>query len=121
MHRWDAQRAIGLSPKIDTAFAEDGVDEYWTVMLPRMLIRESLPVPASAIGVSLTDTGRQWTIDGRSGAVRLADDGVEAAAVLTGTAEAMLLRLWGRPVPDGAVTVSGDADVAAAWLALGGA
>ena len=78
--RWDAQRAIGLSPKIDTAFADDGVDEYWAVMLPRMLSRESKPVPSSVIGVSLSDTGTTWTIDGRGGSVQLADDGVETAA-----------------------------------------
>lgn len=121
VHRWDAQRAIGLSPTIDTAFADDGVDEYWGVMLPRMLSRESKPVPASVIGVSLTDTGTTWTIDGRGGSVQPAAAGVEATAVLTGTAEAVLLRLWGRPVPAGAVTITGDAAVADDWLALGGA
>ena len=120
VHRWDAQRAIGLSPTIEAHFADDGVDEYWGVMLPRMLSRESRPVPASVIGVSLTDTGHQWTIDGRSGSVQVSADAV-APAELRGTAEAVLLRLWGRPVPDGAVTVSGDGEVAAAWLALGGA
>ena len=121
VHRWDAQRAIGLSPAIDALYADDGIDEYWTVMLPRMLSRELKPVPASVISVRLDDTGSSWTIDGRSGSVRLAADSEHAAAELRGTAEAMLLRLWGRPVPEGAVTVSGDDAVAAAWLALGGA
>lgn len=120
VHRWDAQRASGQSPTIDALFADDGVDEYWTVMLPRMLSRESKPVPSSAIAVRLDDTGSSWTIDGRGGSVQVVD-GEPAAAELRGTAEAILLRLWGRPVPEGAVTISGDRDVADAWLALGGA
>ena len=121
VHRWDAQRAIGLSPSIEAEFAEDGVDEYWTVMLPRLCTRESQTAPASVLAVEVTDTDRRWVIDGRSGTVQQAEDGVAAAAGLRGHAQDVLLRLWGRPVPDGSVTLTGDTTVAEAWLAMGGA
>jgi uncharacterized protein (TIGR03083 family) len=121
VHRWDAQRAIGLEPTIAAEYAADGVDEYWTVMLPRLVTREHLPVPQSTIAVELTDTGGRWVIDGRAGTVALAAPGVEAGAVLHGAAEPVLLRLWGRPVPEGSTRVVGDDVVAAEWLRLGGA
>lgn len=120
VHRWDAQRAVGLASTIDSGFADDGVDEYWTVMLPRMLTRESKTTPASVLAVSLTDTGRSWTVDGQSG-LPVIDSSATAAAQLSGPAEAVLLRLWGRPVPEGSIVISGDAAVAADWLELGGA
>jgi len=121
VHRWDAERAIGMAPTIEREFAEDGVDEYWTVMLPRLVTRESLTVPASVIEVQLSDTGRNWTVDGRTGSVLLAEPGTVPAAQLRGTAADVLLRLWGRPVADGAVNTSGDVAVVDEWLAMGGA
>ena len=122
VHRLDAEMAVGVSSDIDAELAADGVDEYWTVMLPRMLSREKLTPPASVLRVRLTDQPGEWTVDGASGTVVLAGSGVTApAATLSGTAADMLLRLWGRPVAPDAIAVEGDAQVAAAWLALGGA
>ena len=121
VHRWDAQLAIGLAPSIETEFADDGVDEYWTVMLPRMLLRESLAPPASVLGVRATDTGSSWVIDGADGTVRLAAGGAAPTGWVHGSAEALLLSLWGRPVPEGAIHTGGDERVVDSWLALGGA
>jgi len=119
VHRWDAERAAGLSPTIETPFAADGIDEYWTVMLPRMTSRERLTVPASVFATSTTDTKERWVIDGTSGAVLTAATGVEPHAELRGTALDVLLRIWGRPVADGTLNVTGDHVVAGGWLALG--
>jgi uncharacterized protein (TIGR03083 family) len=121
VHRWDAERAAGGWPSIGAAMAADGVDEYWAYMLARMVSREGITVPSSVVAVVTTDTGGRWVTDGRGGAVAAAATGVAPQAELRGTAEAVLLRLWGRPVADGSVTVSGDPAVAGAWLALGGA
>ena len=119
VHRLDAELAIGHTPVIDDELAADGVDEYWNVMLPRMLSREGLTTPGSVLAVRLTDAPGAWVVDGRSGAVALAPI-VEPQASISGSSAAMLLRLWGREVAAGAISVSGDADVAAAWLTLGG-
>jgi uncharacterized protein (TIGR03083 family) len=119
VHRLDAELAIGRTPAIDTELAADGVDEYWNVMLPRMLSREGLTTPGSVLAVRLTDAPGEWVVDGRSGAVAITPDAAPQATI-GGASAAMLLRLWGREVPASAISVSGDADVAAAWLALGG-
>ena len=121
VHRWDAQRAIGLAPTIEAEYATDGVDEYWTVILPRVISRQKLAVPTSVFAVETTDTEQRWVVDGGGGTVSLGPEGAAASARLRGDAESVLLMLWGRPVPDGVVEVSGDRAVADAWLALGGA
>ena len=72
-------------------------------------------------GVATTDTRGSWVVAGTSGGVVVRLDGAEPAAVLRGTANDVLLALWGRPVPDGALAVEGDQSVSDAWLALGGA
>jgi len=120
VHRIDAEMAIGRTPVIDAALAADGVDEYWTVMLPRLLSRERLTTPPSIVAVHLTDRAGEWVADGRSGRVVL-DPSAAPSATISGDAATVLLRLWGRPVGGSAITVSGDAAAADAWLALGGA
>ena len=119
VHRWDAERATGMSPTIETAFAADGIDEYWSVMLPRVTSRERLTVPASVFATSTTDTNERWIVDGTSGALMAAATSVEPQAELRGTALDVLLRIWGRPV-GGSLSVTGDHAVADEWLALGG-
>ncbi|MFM2078344.1 MAG: hypothetical protein RJA49_2234 [Actinomycetota bacterium] len=120
VHRWDAERAAGGSPTIDAAFAADGVDEYWTVMLPRMLQREQRRTPASTVAVTLADTGQRWAVDGGSGLPVLLPAGAPADAEFTADAASALLRWWGRPVHVEPV-IAGDPSVMDAWLQLGGA
>ena len=121
VHRWDAQLAAGMAPIIEAEFAADGVDEYWTVMLPRLVSREHLTVPPSVLAVELHDAAGRWVVDGRGGTVALAAPGTQADAVLQGGAQDVLLRLWGRPVPDGSTRIGGAGAVADDWLRLGGA
>jgi uncharacterized protein (TIGR03083 family) len=120
VHRWDAERAAGLQPTIDAALATDGVDEYFTVMLPRLLLREGRRSPASRLAVVVTDTATRWVVDGSTGLPALLPSGVEAEAEIRGGAAAVLLRLWGRPA-DAVVELDGHRPVADEWLALGGA
>jgi len=121
VHRWDAEHAVGRTARIEREWAVDGIDEYWTVMLPRLIIRERLDVPRSAITVRCPDA--EWHIDGSTGTIRLAETSVSTASTATieGDSEAVLLRLWGRPVAADSIRVSGDTATAGAWLALGGA
>jgi uncharacterized protein (TIGR03083 family) len=121
VHRYDAEAAIGIAATIEPEFAADGVDEYWHVMLPRMLTREQRTPPSTVLAVRLDGSDRRWTIDGAGGAVRVVGNDVDAAAEICGDALSLLLRLWGRPVDPEAIAISGDTSVADAWLALGGA
>lgn len=118
VHRWDAEHAVGRAATIDADVATDGIDEYFTVMLRRLVTREGLAVPATALGVRCTDTGARWVVRGVDGDVAPTAD--DPDALVEGEAAWVLQRLWGRPVPEGSVVVSGDSAAAAAWLALGG-
>ncbi len=120
VHRWDAQHAAGLPATISTAMSVDGIDEYLGVMLPRLVVREHLTLPGSTVRFVAMDTGDSWTVDGRSGSVVVAE-GSPPEATISGRSEDVLLRVWHRPVADGAVKIDGDTEVADAWLALGGA
>jgi uncharacterized protein (TIGR03083 family) len=119
VHRWDAERAAGGNPTIEPGFAADGIDEYFTVMLPRVLLREGRRTPASRLAVAVTDTATRWVVDGSTGLPALLPSGVEAEAEIRGDAASVLLRLWGRPA-DG-IELDGARAVAEDWLALGGA
>ena len=121
VHRWDAERAVGCAAAIEMTLAADGIDEYWTVMLPRVLSRERRAVPASVFATSTTDTSERWIVDGRSGELLVAAPEVQPAAEVRGTALAVLLCIWGRPVDDDALQVAGSPEVAGEWLSLGGA
>ncbi|WP_158579848.1 maleylpyruvate isomerase N-terminal domain-containing protein [Geodermatophilus marinus] len=107
VHRTDLEVAAGL-PAGDVApdLAEDGVDEVLTVVVPRWA---HLPGPAAAratVAVTCSDTGRGWSVTLDRGAVGVVPGGTGAAdAAVTGTANALLRRLWGRPAE---VTVRGD-------------
>ena len=47
VHRWDAEHAAGMPASMEVEVAADGIDEYFGVMLPRMLVREKRSTPPS--------------------------------------------------------------------------
>jgi uncharacterized protein (TIGR03083 family) len=120
VHRWDAQHAIGDADPIEPAVASDGIDEYFSMMLPRRIIRDGGEVPRSSLHVHCTDTAGEWlvTSDGRELALRR--EHAKGDAALRGPAESLLLALWGRGHRPPVIDVVGDTAVADSWLALGG-
>jgi uncharacterized protein (TIGR03083 family) len=121
LHRWDAEHAVGDPRPIDPAVAADGIDEYFGMMLARRASRDGLSLPSRSLHVHCTDTAGEWTVRRTPGGeLECTREHQKGDAALRGRAEDLLLALWGRPVPDGAVDVVGDAGAAADWLALGG-
>ncbi len=120
LHRWDAESAVAAPRPIDPALASDGIDEYFSLVLPRLVDRDGLELPSSSLHVHCTDTEGEWTVEVLDGALAVDRAHRKGDAALRGSAEHLLLRLWGRPVPDGAVDVVGDEAAAGAWLSLGG-
>lgn len=120
VHRWDAQDAVGRAEPIDAALAADGIDEYFTVMLPRMLQRGVVTLPDSTppVAFDLTDTSGSWTVRAE-GAHPVLDGGSEPVARVRGSAEDLLLVLWGRRDVE-RLDVDLDLDAALVWLTLGG-
>ena len=122
MHRWDAQDAVGATTPIPTWLAADGVEEYLDVMLPRMLQRgaASLPSQPGVVVFALPDGRRRSaTVDGDVLITGLADAADAADAAVAGSAEDLLLVLWGRRGVE-QLELRGDVALAGAWLSLGG-
>lgn len=107
MHRWDAENALGRAGPIDPALAADGVAEVFDIMAPRQITRGRASEPAAAVRFRALDTGGSWTYGPG-----------EPVAEIAGTAEELLLMLWGRlPVTHPAITWSGDRLAAESVLA----
>jgi uncharacterized protein (TIGR03083 family) len=107
VHRWDAEHALGAPTPLDPALAADGVAEVFDTMALRMIARGAATHPEQAVRITATDTGGSWTYGPG-----------EPVAELSGTAEELLLMLWGRRSRDtAAVTWSGDRDAAHRVLA----
>lgn len=98
MHRWDAEHALGAAKPMDAALAADGVAEVFDTMARRMIAKGAAARPEQAVRIAATDSGRHWTYG--SG---------EPIAEVSGTAEDLLLMLWGRKPRDTAsLTWTGD-------------
>ncbi|MFE2943023.1 maleylpyruvate isomerase family mycothiol-dependent enzyme [Streptomyces sp. NPDC059255] len=107
MHRWDAEHALGSATPMDAALAVDGVAEVFDTMAPRMISKGAATCPERAVRITTTDSGRCWTYG--TG---------EPIAEVSGTAEDLLLMLWGRkPRDTGTVTWAGDREAGLGVLA----
>lgn len=121
MHSYDAQVAAGLSSTMEPLLAADGIDEVLTVMLPKVVRWHAPPVLRAPLRLHAHDTGHGWLLRPAAGGEpptteRDADSG--EATVVTASAEDLLLMLWKRrSVADVTPEISGDAEVAEAFLA----
>lgn len=107
IHRWDAQNALGDAAPFNPEFAADGVAEVFDTMAPRQVKLGRAEPLRSALRLRATDTGQSWTYGPG-----------EPVAEISGTAERLLLMLWGRLSPDDAsISWSGDRGAGAAALA----
>ena len=119
VHRWDAQDAVGEPDPIEPVVASDGIDEYFSMMLMRRIVRDGGALPQSSLHVHCTDTEGEWLVSSDGHQIELRREHAKGAAALRATAEALLLSLWGRR-HRAPVEVVGDQAVADEWLALGG-
>lgn len=118
VHRVDAHDAVGDPTSVDAILAADGVDELFSVAVPRSASKwDESPRLSAVVLLSATDTGHTWRVtddpQGRHPVARLVDPGHShgAAATLSGTASDLLLTLWGRRAP-ATLTHHGDAGAA---------
>ena len=121
MHRWDAERAVGEPSAFDPELASDGIDEYFEITIPRLMVREGLSLPTGSLHVHCTDVDGEWLVWNDDGEYRLKRAHEKGDAALRGPAAAILLRLWNRDsgMADELSPV-GDEQVLADWLAIAG-
>jgi uncharacterized protein (TIGR03083 family) len=121
IHRWDAENATGATTPIDPRIASDGIDEYFELVLPRLVARAGLLMPTSSLHVHCTDVSGEWLVrTNADGELIVSREHAKGDAALRGPAEALLLRMWNRPVGMATIDIVGDETAAAEWLALPG-
>jgi uncharacterized protein (TIGR03083 family) len=120
IHLLDAQLACSVAPDVDASMASDGIDEYLTVALPRVLAGESVTAPTTTLHIHCTDVDGEWLIVPSAEGLVITREHAKGDAALRGSAAALLADLWGRQGALGEIDIAGDAEVAASWLAIGG-
>ena len=103
VHHWDALDALGRPEPIPHELAVDGIDEVFTVFLPRQIRLERMSEPPVTIEIAADGTVH------RIGAG-------EPVARVSGDASDILLALW-RRIPAEALTIDGDRAAALEILA----
>ena len=123
LHRVDAELALGLRPVVDSALAQDGVDEF-LVNLPFAAFFAPKVAELRGTGETIrfraTDGDGDWLVRLRPDGFGLAADGaaIAADATVSGAAADLLLLVYGRLQHDAAVfAVDGDQELLARWFA----
>ncbi|MEV0246075.1 maleylpyruvate isomerase family mycothiol-dependent enzyme [Nocardia sp. NPDC050712] len=100
VHRFDAERALGIDSRIEAAHAADGIAEVIEVFAPRMVKRGLATTPTHSVRLSATDTGESWVLGPG-----------DPVATISGPATQLFLALWNRAA---IADLSWSGDIAAA-------
>lgn len=119
LHRWDAEAAVAVPWALDPVVSADGVDEYLSVIVPTLVRRRGLELPGGSAHLHCTDVAGEWTVEVVDGVYVIDRTHRKGDAAIRGTAEDLLLALWGRRSAE-SLDVFGDDAVASAWLGIGG-
>lgn len=111
IHRYDAEAAAGTPTALDAALAVDGIDELFTVFLPR-LVSNFGDVGDGTVHLHCTDLAGEWLVTTRGGEVTVTQEHAKGDVAARGSASDLLLFLWGRTSAE-ALEVFGDADLLA--------
>jgi uncharacterized protein (TIGR03083 family) len=114
VHRWDGERAVGVTTPIDPALATDGIDEFLRIHLPSD--PEQLAGPLDRLCFETTDTNASWTVAVGADQVEVVDGATGYDVLARAPAETLLLLQWMRTGVDD-VAVDGDRDVLERFLA----
>ncbi len=117
VHRIDLEQAVDRPTRVSPDLAADGVDEMLAVFLPRVQARAPFRRLVGSLRLERSDGPQSWAvrIEPTSCAVQGPPAPAGPADVrVRGTAEQLLLALWGRTGWTD-LEVEGDADLLAAW------
>jgi uncharacterized protein (TIGR03083 family) len=120
IHRTDAEVARGRTPRIDSATAADGVDEFLT-NLPHWLSRRgrTLRSNGDTLHFHATDSEGEWMVTLDPEGPRWERGHGKGSVAVRGPAGDLLLLIYGRRSPeDESFTVFGDRELLAEWLAM---
>lgn len=113
IHRFDAERARGITSHFDPEFAGDMLDELLSGFAPRP--RADLDLEsAQVLHVEADDIDEHWYVTMGPDGVETSRDGPDADLTLTGRAADLYLLLWNR-APDATVAMSGKTELVDLW------
>jgi uncharacterized protein (TIGR03083 family) len=116
IHRYDAEAAAGQARPLDPELAADGVDEFLTLFLPRVLSRNPVDGLKGTLHMHATDTPGEWSLDLDSANLTPRREHAKADTAVRGPASALNLWLWNRvPLEESDLEVFGDQSVVAAF------
>ena len=116
VHRWDVEAAALDPTPVPPRLAQDGIDEFFEVFWARQL--ERLSGNGQWLQVRAAGGDPSWWVEATvSGAMVRADSpSVAPDAALVGAPSELFLALW-RRLSAGALTITGDQELAARFLA----
>jgi uncharacterized protein (TIGR03083 family) len=120
VHRFDTDAALQQDFVVSSDLAVDGVDEYLDVFVAATRGAQTAPA-GPVIGFECTDADGSWSLDlSGEGRRNLSRESSEGSVRVRGTAQQLLLAVWGRvPIAgDAGLEVSGDASVLDRWAQL---
>ena len=123
IHLWDLQQTRGEALLINPLLASDGIDEFLEIALPRVANTPNFTAPDGSLHLHCTDVHGEWWMQfDQSGALTVRREHAKGDAAIRGSAAALLLGLWNRPLPVGwdAPEVIGATAVADAWMGMPG-
>lgn len=117
MHRYDAEAASGPAVPFDGDLAADGIAEFYETLLPVVIGRKPLTLPAGSLHLHRSDGEGEWMVKAVDGAVALTNEHGKGDAAVRGPASDLFVFVWHRGMPD-TLQIFGDEAVARAWSAL---
>ena len=118
VHAFDVALAADTEFDVDQVEGADGIDELLLMFGPRMALRGVVPTVTAPITIAPSDIDVSWTLrpSGDAGYPEVTADTTGSIATLSGPASDIYFAMWNR-LPHDRITVAGDADAAAAYLA----
>lgn len=118
VHRHDMEAAVGAITPIAADLAADGLDEFLTLAIPRVVTRDGIELPDGSLHVHCTDVDGEWMVERAEHGLVVSREHGKADVALRGPAMALQLLLCGR-VAGEEVERFGDPERGAGWLSVG--
>ncbi len=118
IHRWDTDAAQGLDFSVAPDVAADGIDEFLDVFVAAARAGHDSPA-GPTMKLECSDRSERWWLDlSDRGERTVSRERRDASVRIRGTAEQLLLMLWGRVPVTAVVEVTGDVGALERWSEL---
>jgi uncharacterized protein (TIGR03083 family) len=118
VHRWDTDAARGRSFSVVPEIASDGIDEFLDVFVATARATHDAPA-GPTISLECSDRSERWWLDlADHGGRTVSREPRDASLRIRGSAQELLLMLWGRIPVNAGVEATGDVGALDRWSEL---